>query len=385
VTPQRLAALGFLIAAALRTGGAQAVPEVRVEIGRAQVRQRGYEVANAALLALAWRQPMKNAWTLLSGANLTYAQDSLAAAQGVAALAIPWPTNDAFRSEIGLAAASFSLRSSGRGGSAMLFGRQHYVREGSGAWAGGGYGRTNRDGVSSWSGAVDAGVWTTTGPFYFSAALTRHNSSDWPLLLASGVFRNPDDERYDLLDGQLVAQARNGPHDFTVFYGERHGIAGTEAEFRAFGLSGTLQLTERFALLGSGGKQLADPLRGLPQADLFTISARVTFGPKPLPVMQRSMIATAEVLTFQEGGGVLMVRVFASDTTRVEIAGDFTTPPWEPIRLDREGPFFVARLRLNSGKYRISVRVNEGEWRAPRNLARVRDDFGGEAGIVVIP
>jgi hypothetical protein len=97
------------------------------------------------------------------------------------------------------------------------------------------------------------------------------------------------------------------------------------------------------------------------------------------------MIATAEVLTFQEGGGVLMVRVFASDTTRVEIAGDFTTPPWEPIRLDREGPFFVARLRLNSGKYRISVRVNEGEWRAPRNLARVRDDFGGEAGIVVIP
>ena len=383
--PRRLVALGFLFAAAPCSGGAQAVPEVRVELGRAQVRQRGYELANAALLAVAWRQPLVNSWTFLSGANLTYAQDSLAAAQLVAALAIPWRANDAFRTEVGTAAASFSLRSVGRGGSAMLFGRQHYVSDGRGVWLGSGYGRTNRDGVSSWSGAVDAGAWTTTGPFYFSAALARQNSSDWPLLLASGVFRNPNDDRYDLLDAQVVAQARNGPHDFTVSYGERRGISGTDAIFRALGVSGTLQLTERFALLGSGGKQLADPLRGLPQADLFTVSARVSFGPKPLPVMQRSMIATAEVLTFQEGGGVLMVRVFASDTMLVEIAGDFTPIPWEPIKLQREGAFFVARVRLRSGKYRISVRVNQGDWRAPRNLARVRDDYGGEAGLVVIP
>lgn len=381
--PRRLVALGFLLACALRPGGAQAVPEVRVELGRAQVRQRGYEVANAALLAVSWRRPLENAWTFLSSANLTYATDSLAAAQGVAALSIPWLSNDALRTEVGAAAASFSLRSAGRGGSATLFGRQHYVADGRGAWLGSGYGRTNRDGVPSWSGALDVGGWATSGPFYFSATLTRHNSSDWPLLLASGVFRNPNDERYDLLDAQLVVQARNGPHDFTLSYSERHGISGTEAEFRALAASGTLQLSERFALLGSGGTQLADPLRGLPQADLFTISARVSFGPKPLPVMQRSLIATAEVLPFQEGGGVLMVRVFASDTMTVEIAGDFSE--WEPIRLEREGPFFVARVRLPSGKYRISVRVNRGVWRAPRNLARVRDDYGGEAGLVVIP
>lgn len=380
--PTRFGALGILLASALHTVGAQAVPEVRVEIGRAQVSQRGYELARAALLAVFWRQPMEGL-TFLTSANLTYAQDSLAAAQGVAALAIPWSVNERLRTEVGAAGASFSLRSVGRGGNGNVFGRQHYVVGDRGAWLGGGYGRTRRDGVESWSGAIDAGVWQSRGPLYFSASLTRHNSSDWPLLLASGVTRNPDDVRYDLADAQLIVQARNGPHDFTVSYSERRGIAGTEAEFRALSASGTLQLTERFALLGSGGQQLADPLRGLPQATLWTASARMSFGPKPLPVMQRSLIATAEMIAILGGGAELTVRVFASDTMQVEVAGDFSQ--WEPLPLVREGAFFVARTELPSGKFRIAVRVNGGEWRAPRNLARVRDDYGGEAGLVVVP
>jgi hypothetical protein len=77
------------------------------------------------------------------------------------------------------------------------------------------------------------------------------------------------------------------------------------------------------------------------------------------------------------------VRVFATDTMVIEIAGDFSE--WEPVPLEREGPYFVARVRLPPGKYRVAVRINLGVWRAPRNLARVRDDYGGEAGLIVIP
>ena len=33
----------------------------------------------------------------------------------------------------------------------------------------------------------------------------------------------------------------------------------------------------------------------------------------------------------------------------------------------------------------IGVRLREGAWRAPRNVARVRDDYGGESGLVVVP
>jgi hypothetical protein len=382
VIGRRLAALGCILVCAARTGGAQRAPELRLEAGHATVSQRGFDAARAALLAVFWRQPSES-WTFLTSANITYAQDSLAAAQGVAAVDIPWNVSERLRTELGIAGASFSLRSSGRGGNGNVFARQHFVGRSRGAWFGGGVGATSRDGIESNSASLDGGVWQRLDFLYVSAGLTRTVSEDWPLLLASGVQRNPDDERYELFDAQLTAQVRNGPHNFTLQYLTRAGVAGTAADFQALTASGTLQLTERFALLATAGRQLADPLRGLPQADLITFSARVSLGPKPLPVMQRSAIARAEVTPIVGGGGELVVSVFASDTMLVDVAGDFSE--WRPVQMEREGAFWVARVRLPPGKYRVAVRSNLGPWRAPRNLARVRDDYGGEAGLVVIP
>jgi hypothetical protein len=144
-----------------------------------------------------------------------------------------------------------------------------------------------------------------------------------------------------------------------------------------------LQVTERVSLTGSVGRQFADPLRGLPQAELLTSSVRVSLGRKPLPVMPRSEIARAMVDPAPGGGGELVVQVFAADTMLVEVAGDFSG--WEPIPLERVDGVFIGRVRLRPGKYHVAVRINLGEWRAPRNLARVPDDFGGESGLVVIP
>lgn len=382
MTRARRVALGLAFLASALPAGAQAVPELRIEAGYASVKQRGFEAENAALLAALWRRPTER-FTLLSSANLTYAADSLAAAQAVAVADIPWNVSERLRTEVGVAGASFSLRSAGRGGNANLFTRQHAVSRDRGVFTGFAVGRTARDGISSSSWNVDVGAWQRWEFLYLSAALTRHASADWPLLLASGVVRNPDDERYELLDAQVTLQARNGPHDFTLSFTQRDGIGGTEARFHALTASGTLQFTERVAIVAGGGRQLADPLRGLPQADLITISARVSFGPKPLPVMQRSAIARAEVIRRIGGGGELVVRVFATDTMLVDVAGDFSA--WQPVQMEREGSFWVARVPLPPGKYRVAVRVNLGEWRAPRNLARVRDDYGGESGLVVIP
>ena len=382
MTPPRALAVGLLLLVVARTGDAQRLPELRLEAGAASVSQRQFDAENAALLAVLWRQPLER-MTFLTSANLTYAQDSLAAAQGVAVLDIPWNVSERLRTEVGVAGASFSLRSAGRGGNGNTFARQHLVERDRGAFAGFGQGWTSRDGVESGSWSVDVGAWQRIGLLYVSGALARYTSTDWPLLLASGVVRNPDDERYELLDKHATLQVRNGPHDFTLSYTARDGIGGTQAEFRALTASGTLQLTERVALLAAAGRQLADPLRGLPQADLVAISARLSLGPKPLPVMQRSAIARAEVTPVTGGGGELVVRIFASDTMLVDVAGDFSD--WRPVQLEREGSFWVARVQLPPGKYRVAVRTNIGPWRAPRNLARVRDDYGGEAGLVVIP
>jgi hypothetical protein len=379
---RRAAALGLLLAATARAGGAQRLPEFRIEAGYASVWQRGFDPEAAALLAVFWREPRER-WTFLTSGNLTYAQDSLAAAQGVAAIDVPWPGTERVRTEIGVAGASFSLRSEGRGGNGNVFLRQHVVGSAGGSWIGAGLGRTGRDGIASSSAQVDAGVWYRLGPAYVSTALARTSSADWPLLLASGVLRDPTDERFDLLDVLVTAQLRNGPHDLTLAFTARNGLGSTDAHFRALLGSATVQVTERAALLLVGGQQLADPLRGLPQAGLVTVSARVSLGPQPLPVMERSAIAQAQVLPMAGGGGELVVRVLAADTMFIQVAGDFSE--WQPLPMEREGATWVARRRLPPGKYRVAVSVNHGVWRAPRNLARVRDDYGGEAGLVVIP
>ncbi len=372
-------ALATLVASAAR---AQQATDVRVEMGYANITQSGFSQADAALISLLWR-PAWERWGFVTSANFTYAQDSLAAAQGVAAVDIPWKLSDRLRTEAGIAGASFSLRSTGRGGNVSTFVRQHGLASNYGAWVGGASGATDRDGVSSRSYAVDIGLWQRWGPLYLSAIGTRHRSTDWPLLVASGVMRDPDENVFDLRDGQLTAQLRYGPHDIAFTYTSRTGVAETEAAFEAVYWSGTLQIADRVALVGSYGRQLADPLRGLPQAEVLTASVRVSLGPKPLPVLERSLIARASVEPLALGGGMLEVRVFAADALEIVIAGDFSE--WKPIRMEREGTMWVSRTRLAPGKYRVAVQVNGGEWRAPRNLARVRDDFGGEAGLVVIP
>lgn len=383
---RRIAAFGFALGAALAfvadMARAQRQPELRIEGGFAYITQRGFSSEDAALLAILWR-PTSEKLGFVTSANLTYAQDSLAAAQGVAAVDVPWKWNSHLRTEAGVAGASFSLRREGRGGNGNTFVRQHVVASNYGAWFGAGAGATNRDGVFARSYAGDIGLWQRWGPLYLSGVVTRLQSADWPLLLASGVSRNPDDLVFDLRDAQLTAQLRYGPHDVAVTYTARAGTADTEASFEALTWTGTLQIADRVALVGSAGRQLADPLRGLPQAEVVTASVRVSLGPKPLPVLERSLIARASIQPQPLGGGVLEVRVFASDALEIVIAGDFSD--WRPIRMEREDGVWVARVRLTTGKYRVAVQVNGGEWRAPRNLARVRDDFGGEAGLVVIP
>ncbi len=383
---RRAAAFGFALGAAVALAAplarAQRQPELRVEGGVASITQRGFSQEEAALLAILWR-PTSETLGFVTSANLTYAQDSLAAAQGVAAVDVPWKWNQHLRTEGGVAGASFSLRSTGRGGNGNAFVRQHVVTSNYGAWFGAGAGGTNRDGVFARSFTADIGLWQRWGPLYVSGVATRLQSADWPLLLASGITRELDDLVFSLRDAQLTAQLRYGPHDIAVTYTTRVGTAGTEASFDALTWTGTLQVADRVAFVGAAGRQLADPLRGLPQADVITGSVRVSLGPKPLPVLERSMIARASVEPEPLGGGTLEVRVFASEALEIIIAGDFSD--WRPIRMEREAGVWVARVRLTTGKYRVAVQVDGGDWRAPRNLARVRDDFGGEAGLVVIP
>jgi len=391
--PLALAALVLLG----RVVGAQSDPVLRLDAGLATIQQpaigtvRGRETSDAALLAAFWRRPLERS-TLLASGNLTYARDSLAAVQGIIALSTPWRREPRLRTDAGVAGATFSLRSAGTGGNANAFVRQHVVRETGGGWSGAAMGRTRRDAVSSETGAWDVGLWRSWRFLYGSASLGYQHSTDWLLLYTAGELDARAEADYDLVDLQLVLQARGGPHDVTVSWTRRRVFADGPASVPALQGSGTFQLTDRVALLASVGRQLADPMRGLPQADLAMAAVRVSLGPQPLPVMPRAVIAEALVHTgvgTDSSGAtmtpraILEIRVEASDTAAVTVAGSFSQ--WEPIPLRWEEGVWIARVPIERGTHRLGVRVGNGPWRAPRNLARVRDGFGGESGLLVVP
>ncbi len=355
-----------------------------MEAGYARVTQVHGIEADAGLLSVFWRRPFER-FDFLASANFTYGADSIAAAQAVAAFAVPWSIDDRLRTEMGFAGARFSLESPERGGNANTFARQHFVVPNGGAWAGGGLGRTDRDGERGFSFGADAGAWWRLGFLYGSGSVSLQQSNDWLLMLTSSdqAPHQTDQPRFKVRDVEFVLEARGGPNSIAVSWAQRRALDVTNANVIAISTSGILQLTERVAVTASVGRQLMDPLRGLPQADLLSASLRLSLGRKPLPVMARSEIAMATVDPMPGGGGELVVQVFAADTMLVEVAGDFSE--WQPVPLVREGGLLVARVRLPPGKHLVAVRVNLGTWRAPRNLARVRDDYGGEAGIVVIP
>lgn len=391
--PLALAALVLLG----RVVGAQSDPVLRLDVGLATIQQpaigtvRGRETSDAALLAAFWRRPLERS-TLLASGNLTYARDSLAAIQGVAVLSTPWRREPNLRTDVGVAGASFSLRSAGTGGNTNAFVRQHVVRTDDGGWVGGAMGRTRRDGVPSATTSADLGRWRRWRFLYGSASVAYQHSTDWLLLYTTGELDARAEAEYDLVDLQFVLQARAGPHDLTLSWTRRRVFADGPLSLPALQGSGTFQLTDRLALLATVGRQLADPMRGLPQADLAMAAVRLSLGPQPLPVMPRAVIAEAlvhtEVGTDSSGStsaprAILEIRVEASDTAAVTVAGSFSQ--WEPIPLRWEEGVWIARVPIARGTHRLGVRVGNGPWRAPRNLARVRDGFGGESGLLVVP
>lgn len=363
---------------------AQAPSEVRVEAGYARVSQALGVESDAGLLSLFWRRPFDR-WEFLASGNLTYGRDSVAGSQGVVAASIPWTLDERLRTEGGIAGARFSLVEGGRGGNLNGFARQHFIATHGGGWVGAGLARTGRDGERAMAYGGDVGAWGRLGFLYGSASASLQQANDWPLItIRDGrPVNGPNQGYYTVQDLEFVVEARRGPNSLAVSWARRHALDLYDADAVAVSSSGILQVTERVAFTASVGRQLVDPLRGLPQAEVMTAALRVSLGRKPLPVMARSEIARATVEPSPGGGGELVVQVFAADTMVVEVAGDFSD--WQPVPLVREGGLLVARVRLAPGKYRVAVRVNLGDWRAPRNLARVRDDYGGEAGIVVVP
>ena len=78
-----------------------------------------------------------------------------------------------------------------------------------------------------------------------------------------------------------------------------------------------------------------------------------------------------------------MLTVRALGAKSVEVMGAFSD--WAPVMLAPNGVVFERAVSLRSGSHHLVVRVNGGAWRPAANTPAVDDDFGGRAGLLVVP
>jgi hypothetical protein len=68
----------------------------------------------------------------------------------------------------------------------------------------------------------------------------------------------------------------------------------------------------------------------------------------------------------------------------VEVAADFLG--WRVTRLVRtSAEWWEVQVAVGPGTHRINLRLDGAAWVAPPGVPTVRDEFGGEVGVIVVP
>ena len=379
----RASALALL--AAVSAAGAQSTREVRLDAGAAQVQQTGRTAHDAAgVFGISWRESSPILATLLT-AGATFAGDSASAGQISLAAALRASERSAWLTEAGLSGAAFGSSPLARGGSVSAFARERLSFDAYGVWAGGAFGGTNRDDQASHSTSLDVGAWYRSGEFDFSATLSRVRTGDQPLLNAAGIFFPSDQNAtFDLTDLAAEVRYEHGPLLLDAIATLRNGAQATIASQSALYMSAIWTFSRRYSFAVTTGRLLADPVRGVPDMQLTTAAIRIALVPvKPPGATPAARGTSFATITQKSSGALLLVRVIADDSSAVEVAGTFSN--WAPVQLARVGDAWEAEIALPPGRHRVAVRINGGPWQAPRGTARVRDEYGGEAGLIVVP
>ena len=377
-------AVACLLFAAMKGAAAQAPDEIRIEAGAADVRQAGSSSRTASLLGVVWRRTRDRLSTTASG-SMTLARDSIDTAQGLLAMRYRFAALPHWRIESGVAGALFGLERLTGGGNAAAFTRIQHEYGARGVWAGGAAGMTNRRAIPMRSSAYDVGMWGEYKRTSATFSLVATNSYDTDLLSASSKPSRRPVGRFAVQDATFGVQQSLASVDLAAIGTLRRGEGVvTGLNDRAFMLAAALYLSPVVALTVSGGRQLADPLRALPDARFVSASVRVLLLRRDPAVRQIERYgAIAMSQADPDGGATLTIRVLASPSARVEAYGSFSA--WQPVQMQWVLDAWELRVHLPPGPQRVAVRINGSQWRAPANLTKVTDEFGGEAGLVVVP
>ncbi len=143
-------------------------------------------------------------------------------------------------------------------------------------------------------------------------------------------------------------------------------------------LSFTLQTTRGLSLFVGGVQRLPDVRSGVPAGRSALLGLRVE-GRRLLSTPARKANALPAL---RVENTALIVDAGPMPTYRVELRGDFTN--WQLRTCHPRGTrYFDCGAAPAAGTWRVSVRINEGAWQQPANLAPVADDFGSVDGVLM--
>ena len=267
-----------------------------------------------------------------------------------------------------------------RTGQALGSLRGHVMSDQSGAWVGGGLGRT-WDG-ESWRAVINGelGAWMRAGT---------------ATLVASSTPTSVDDSvRYT--DSQFSIHWTRSIVELGGEIGFRVGATGAiiGGSGRRWGsVAATTWLAPNVGLVVAGGTYPIDLTQGFPGGRFVTLTLRLRASPPNALGGSAARNdpagggnAREASLTFRAlsvSKGQVKLEVAAPNAASVEVSGDFTE--WRPVTLTRgEGGRWAVLLAIAPGTHQVNVRMNGDRWMVPPGLPPITDEFGGSAGLLVV-
>jgi hypothetical protein len=260
--------------------------------------------------------------------------------------------------------------------------RAHLMNDGTGAWIGGGGGRT-------WDGVVwrdvrqgDVGAW-----FEYSGMTTLATVA--PVVVADTI-------RYT--DVQAAWRFPVDRYEVGATAGTRAGATGAAVggSSRVWASASVVAwFTRNLAIVASGGSYPVDFTQGYPGGHFVSVAMRIASREsrassrgEATPLESGTSVggaATPAATGFdvRESRGGRELRVYAPSARSVEINADFTR--WQAITLTRGDDGWWSAIRpIAPGSHQMNLRIDHGPWVAPPGLLTTRDEFGGIVGILTI-
>jgi hypothetical protein len=397
------------------TNDSERLHDVSIDVGGLTLRRRAEPWRSAVSVVPHWRTATPDGALYVGGA-VSGTQNGYESAYGTLGLELT-PHKSRAPWDLAGTATVLSARETEAIGLATLRGRKHWMSERQGAWLGVTLGGRAQEQTQFGSVAAEASIWRSLAPtttFVLSASATQagdflyYEYADAPVAAAelsaasspATEFRVPHTARF----GEVTAALRHVDSRLEVSLDGRYRMGPSEVLGGSTAFTGDVAfwLTSRYALVGLLGRQLADPTLGTATTMYASIGLRIaarslgarshaSMPREPIPTRRREAVpadlesrfgavATREIeLAEAEDGAFLLLNVPA---TTLEIAGDFSG--WEAVTLIRRGGRWRLPTALPPGVYRVIIRADGADWRPPNGFPKLRDDFGGEVGVLTI-